>query len=306
MKLRPMLLTALIGLLFFVPAVAAEFTDANGRIVCVDNPQRVVSLYNSYGDAWLLSGGELVGTIEDTFEDGTLSSGSIANLGSHTSPNMELLFSLNPDFVLLSASVSSHAEIGTTLEQAGIPCAYFNTPDWRSYMENIRLFTALNGREDLYRQQVETVQQPIEALIAQAQSDAGHFNQTTALLLRANSVSVKAKNSETTVAGNILRDMGFVNIADGESPLSENLSMESILIADPDWIFLVTGGSNTEAAMESLRATLTDNPAWNTLTAVREGRFVVLDRELFHYHPNDRWAESYAFIAGLIKGENAR
>ena len=124
--------------------------------------------------------------------------------------------------------------------------------------------------------------------------------------MRANSTSVKAKISETTVAGNILRDMGFVNIADGESPLSENISMESILIADPDWIFFTTSGSNTEAAMESLRATLTDNPAWNTLTAVREGRFIILDRELFHYHPNDRWAESYAFIAELIKGENMR
>ena len=305
MKCRFILLTALLFCLIF-PGYAAEFTDANGRIVCVDNPQRVVSLYNSYGDAWLLSGGELIGTIEDTFENDEISSDGIANLGSHINPNMELLFSLEPDFVLLAASVSSHGEIGATLEQAGIPCAYFNTPDWRSYMENIRLFTALTGREDLYRQQVETVQQPIEAMIAEAQSDAGHFHQTTALLLRANSTSVKAKISETTVAGNILRDMGFVNIADGESPLSENISMESILIADPDWIFFTTSGSNTEAAMESLRATLTDNPAWNTLTAVREGRFIILDRELFHYHPNDRWAESYAFIAELIKGENMR
>lgn len=303
MKYRIALLVALLCILPIMPALAVEFTDANGRTVSVDNPQRVVSLYNSYGDAWLLSGGELIGTIEDTFGNEPLSD-EIANLGSHTSPNMELLFSLDPDFVLLSASIASHAEIGTTLEQAGIPCAFFDTPDWRSYMENIRLFSSVTGREDLYQKQRKTVQQPIEALIADAESNSDHFHQTTALLLRANSVSVKAKNSETTVAGNILRDMGFINIADGESPLSENLSMESILVADPDWIFLVTGGSDTEAAMSNLYSSLTDNPAWNTLTAVREDRFIVLDRELFHYHPNERWAESYAFIAGLIRGEN--
>lgn len=304
MKFRIALLAALLCALLAAPAFAVEFTDANGRTVSVNNPQRVVSLYNSYGDAWLTSGGELVGTIEAAFDGGELSE-DIANLGSHNSPNMELLFSLNPDFVLLASHVASHSEIGATLEQAGIPCAYFDTPDWRGYMENIRLFTSITGREDLYQQQVEAVQKPIEALIAEAENNPDHFHQTTALLLRADSSKVKAKGSEGTVSGNILRDMGFVNIADGESALSENLSMESILMADPDWIFLYTGGSNTEAAMESLRTTLTDNPAWNTLTAVREGRFITLDRELFHYHPNDRWAEAYAFIAGLIQGENS-
>lgn len=304
MKIRKISCLVLACMLLALPAMAIEWVDANGRNVSVENPQRVVSLYHSYGDAWLLSGGELVGTIEDAFESDEISADDgIANLGSHTNPNMELLFSLNPDFVLLSSSVASQIEIGEILDQAGIPCAYFDTPDWRSYMENIRLFTSITGREDLYERQVNEVQYPIEAFIAEAEQNSEHYRQTTALLLRANSTGVRAKNSETTVAGNILRDMGFVNIADGESALSENLSMESILISDPDWIFLITGGSDTEAAMASLRASLTDHPAWSTLTAVREGRFIVLDRELFHYHPNDRWAESYAFIADLIKGE---
>lgn len=298
MKIRIVSIVLML-LMLLVSAQAVEFTDANGRMVSVENPQRVVSLYNSYGDAWLQSGGSLVGTIEGAGEAGT----SAQNLGSHLAPNMELLFSLNPDFVLLASSVSSHAEIGAVLEQAGIPCAYFNTPDWRGYMETIELFTQITGRDDLYRAQLDTVAAPIENYIAEAKNIPGHFGQTTALLLRADSRKVKAKDSEATVAGNILRDMGFVNIADGESPLSENLSMESILLADPDYIFVFTGGSDTEAAMSSLRSTLTDNPAWSTLSAVREDRFIILDRELFHFHPNSRWAQSYAFIADLLKGE---
>lgn len=300
MKIRLFSIAVLL-LMLLAAAQAVEFTDANGRAVSIENPQRVVSLYNSYGDAWLQSGGSLVGAIEGAGEAGA----SAQNLGSHLSPNMELLFSLNPDFVLLASSVSSHAEIGAVLEQAGIPCAYFNTPDWRGYMETIALFTQITDRPDLYQEQLETVAEPIERFISEAESIPGHYGRTTALLLRADSRKVKAKDSESTVAGNILHDMGFVNIADGESPLRENLSMESILLADPDYIFVFTGGSDTEAAMSSLRTTLTDNPAWNTLTAVREGRFIILDRELFHFHPNSRWAESYAFIAELLKGENS-
>lgn len=304
MRLKVVLMTALVCMMLALPAMAVEFTDAKGRSVSVENPVRVVSLYNSYGNAWLLAGGELVGTIEDPNSPEGAADSEVANLGSHTSPNMELLFSLEPDFVLLSSSVPSHEEICATLEEAGIACAFFNTPDWESYMESIRLFTEITGRDDMYKAQLEAVQEPIEGLISEAEANVDHYNHTTALLLRANSTSVKAKDSESTVAGNILRDMGFVNIADGGGALSENLSMESILVADPDYIFLVLGSADTEAAMDALRANLTDNPAWNTLSAVREDRFIVLDRELFHYHPNERWAEAYAYIAGIIKGED--
>ena len=125
----------------------------------------------------------------------------------------------------------------------------------------------------------------------------------TALLLRAYSTSVRAKGSEGTVAGCILSDMGFINLADGDSPLSENLSMEAILLADPDYIFMTTMGSSAEAALDSLANMFTNNPAWSTLTAVREGHFYILEKELFHQHPNARWAESYAVIRDILFGE---
>lgn len=288
----------LIAALFIPGAYALSFKDANGREVEIENPQRVVSLYKSYGDAWLTAGGTLVGSIADSFQE--KSDPGIQNLGSHLTPNMELLFALNPDFVLLSADVSTHGDIAEILESAHIPCAFFSAKDWRSYMENIRLFTRITGREDLFLQQVETVQKPIEAMIEQAQAmDIS----PTALLIRAHSTAVKARDSESTVAGHILRDMGFINPADENSLLCEGLSMEKILIEDPDYIFAILQGTSSDAAEKSLSAILTGNPAWNTLSAVRNERFYILDRELFHYHPNDRWAEAYEFILEVLKGE---
>ena len=78
--------------------------------------------------------------------------------------------------------------------------------------------------------------------------------------------------------------------------------MEAVLAEDPDYIFVVLQGSDSDVARKSLSTVLTDNPAWNTLTAVREGRLYELDRALFHYHPNDRWAQSYEFILDILKG----
>ena len=129
--MKKFLCMILIALLCAPSALALSFTDANGRSVEVaEHPQRVVSLYNSYGDAWLTAGGTLVGSIADAF-DGDALGEDVQNLGSHTEPNMELLFSLNPDFVLLSSDVASQIDIAAMLEEADIPCAFFSTQDWR-------------------------------------------------------------------------------------------------------------------------------------------------------------------------------
>ena len=289
-----------------LPALALEFTDANGRNVEVaENPQRVVALYGSYGDAWLTAGGALAGITEDMLRGNDPRLGpEVQNVGTHTTPNVEVLLSLEPDFVLLSADVAGQAELAEVLDDAGIPCALFSTKDYRSYMDMISVFTRLTGREDLYAEQVETVQAPIEEMIGEAQADA-RYGVRTALLLRAFSSGVKAKGSGDTVAGVVLRDMGFVNIADGDSALSENLSLEAILMADPDYVFVVTMGTSSEAAMDAMAELLTGNPAWAGLRAVQEDRYVVLDSKLFHYHPNRRWAESYAVIRNLIAAEGA-
>lgn len=306
-KIRTALICLILSaLLAAAPAFAVSFTDAMGRAVEVESPRRVVSLYGSYGDAWLTAGGTLAGATQDVMEAGDPRLAGAQNIGSHHTPNAELLLSLDPDFVLLSADMSSHVEIAQMLDGAGIPCAFFSTKDYRAYMEMMRIFTELTGRSDLYEEQRASVQAPIEQMISEAQAGAD-YGARTALLLRAYSSGVKAKGSDDTVAGVILKDMGFVNLADGDSALSENLSLEQILIEDPDYIFVVTMGESSETAMESMAALLTDNPAWAGLSAVRNGRYTVLDSDLFHRHPNARWAESYAVIRDLLAtgGEGA-
>lgn len=301
MKIKAFFALLLAGLTFVSGALAATFTDAEGREVTVNHPQSVVSLHASYADAWLTAGGTLTGVPESAFDfSDRLRDCGAQSLGSHDEPSMELLFALEPDFVILSSDNENHKAVAEVLEQAGVPCAFFAATNWRDYMDMMRLFTEITGRDDLYQAQIETVQRPIEDCIAQAEALDG-YGKTTALLLRAYSSGVRAKGSRSNVAGAILSDMGLVNIADRDQSLMENLSLEQILLDDPDYIFIVTMGANTDAAMRSLAEQLTDNPAWSTLTAVKENRCVVLNRALFHLHPNGRWAESYAFMLSLLQ-----
>ena len=112
-------------------------------------------------------------------------------------------------------------------------------------------------------------------------------------MLRASSSSVKAKSSTGTILGEMLSDMGCVNIADNDKSLLEDLSIEAIIKNEPHHIFAVTMGNDTEAAKASLNNMIKENGAWKTLEAVKENRIHVMDKRLFNLKPNGRWAEAY-------------
>ena len=77
-------------------------------------------------------------------------------------------------------------------------------------------------------------------------------------------------------------------------------NLEEIIAADPDFILVTTMGASDEAAMAFMADTFESNPAWTGLSAVRNGRYVLLPRDLFHYKPNARWGESYAYLAKIL------
>ena len=94
-----------------------------------------------------------------------------------------------------------------------------------------------------------------------------------------------------------------MNIADSETGLLENLSLETIVAEDPDYIFVVVQGSDPADAQALLEATLLSNPAWEGLTAVREGRYHVMDQRLYNVKPNARWGEAYEKLADILYPE---
>jgi iron complex transport system substrate-binding protein len=262
-------------------------------------PLKVVSLLGSYAEAWTVAGGALVGATEDAVsERGMDLGGDVAVIGTVKAPNLEMILDLEPDLVLYSLDLVEHVQFVEPLEKMGIRCEGYSVTTYGAYMDMMRAFCALTGREDLYQAQEETVRTPIEALIRRAKADP-RYGERTALMLRAFSTGVRAQDS-SSMAGAMLADMGLRNIADGDGALRENLSLEAIVEADPDYVFLVTMGSDDEKAMASMAALLTDNPAWGGLTAVKEGRYVLMDKDLFHYKPNARWAESYQYLYELL------
>lgn len=281
-------------LMLLVCASACAETPA----VQEDPVMRVVSLYGSYAEAWQLAGGTLVGVTEDAVSERGMDLGEhIQIIGTVKEPNLELVIALEPDLVLLSADIASHAAAAQTLEAAGIPCCICRVDTFADFADMMDEFTLMTGRRDIYEELIPPMQAQIDALVARAETQ----EHPTVLLLRAFSTGVKVKGRDN-LAGVMLEEMGCVNIADRQPSLLEEVTLEAIVAENPEYVLISIMGSDIDAALQSVEQTLGQNPAWQALDAVQAGRVYVLPKELFHYKPNARWGESYAYLAHILYG----
>lgn len=277
---------------------AVSFTDDLGRTVTMDQPENVAALLGSYAQIWMLAGGEVCATADDAWDDLNLDlPADTVNLGNTKQLSLELLLASQPDLVLASTNTRQNMEWQQTLEAAGIPVAYFDVANFDGYLRMLKCCTDITGRSDLYVANGLEVQAQIEAVLQKREGAHG----PTVLCMRASASSMAVKNSQDNVLGEMLHALGCVNIADSESALLEQLSMEYILEADPDYIFIVQRGDDTEGMRAYLAQNLESDPAWGRLTAVQAGRVYFMDKNLYNLKPNHRWGEAYEKLEEILR-----
>ncbi|MDR2646810.1 MAG: ABC transporter substrate-binding protein [Oscillospiraceae bacterium] len=249
-------------------------------------PRRVVSLYASYSAAWLAAGGSLAGVTDDAVNERHLDVGGAALVGSLTRPSLEKILALEPDLILASPDVPGQLALQAQFLNLQIDARYYGCDTFEAYKVMMEDFLSSTGRDDLREKLIGTP----EAQIKQAKVLAQGKTPRSVLLLRANSSGVQVK-SEGTVAAEILRDLGAVNIAQKEPSLLRELSLEIILRENPQFIFVVPQGiDDAQTAIDAL------DPSWRSLT----GQFIALPKDLYHYKPNERWGEAYAQLAAIL------
>ena len=281
------------------PQAGTPFTDDLGRTVTLKSPRRVACLLGSFADIYHLAGGEAVAAPDDAWVDYGLPLGTDAvNLGTTKSLSLEALFAAQPDLVLASTNSQQHLQWQQTLEAAGIPVVYFEVSDFEGYLQLLQFCTDLTGHPERYEAHGLAVQAQIDEAIARSQARG---TAPKVLYLRIAASGVRAKNSQGTVLGQMLQALGCINIADSDETLLENLSLEHILLEDPDHIFIVQQGDDTQAAQAQLDRFFAENPAWSGLTAVAQGRVHRLDKQLYNLKPNARWGEAYLHLEELLE-----
>jgi iron complex transport system substrate-binding protein len=236
-----------------------------------------------------------VATANDTWTSFDLNlDETVAQVGAVKEPNLEILLDSQPDLVLASSNTTADVELLDTLEAAGVTVAYFGVSNFQDYLNMLDICTEITGERDNYQTYGMDLEEQIQKAVGRADG-----TEPSVLYVRATGSGCKVKNSQDSVLGEMLADLDCRNIADSETSLLEDLSLEVILAEDPDYIFLILQGTDRSAAEEVLNETLLSNPAWQSLTAVQEGRSYVLDEKLYNLKPNARWGEAYEKLADI-------
>ncbi|MDR0783371.1 MAG: ABC transporter substrate-binding protein [Propionibacteriaceae bacterium] len=279
-----------------------EFVDDLGNAVTVNNPQRVVACMGSFANMWELAGGTLIGATEDVYDQYELTSTDVETVGDFTAPNLELIIALEPDFVIMTGASGgkgggvAQSDLRGTLVGAGITVAYFTVSTFEDYLRVLGIMTSITDRTDLYEANGTAVGDQIDALLAQV---AGTAETPNVLLMTTYSGGTRVQDS-STMTGTMLAELGAVNLADAHPSLLRDFSLESIIELNPDFILVVPMGNDTEAAMKNLQEATAANPAWASLDAVKNERYVVLQPALFLYKPNANWADSYQKLFDIL------
>ena len=276
---------------------AYTFTDDLGREVTVESYERVATLLGSYADMWILAGGDVCAAPDDAFVDLDLPLGEdTVNLGETKHLSLELLLSADPDFVLASTNTSQHLEWQSSLEGAGITVAYFDVSCFDDYLRVLKTCTDITGQPERYTQYGTDIQKEINEIL---DKNAGK-SAPTVLSMRASATSIRAKGNSGNVLGEMLESFGCANIADTDDSLLENLSLESIMLMNPDLILIVQSGDDIQGTRANIENMFRENPLWNEMDAVKNGQVHVLDKHLYNLKPNARWAEAYEELERLL------
>ncbi|MBB6634940.1 ABC transporter substrate-binding protein [Cohnella thailandensis] len=286
-------------------AAATGGSAGEGKLVIVDSaerkvalegpPERIVALGNGEVDIVYALGGEVVGRPEDN--DGLLDSEEVREVpvvGSVHTVDLEKIAVLRPDVVLGNYPINVNDEAPLSTIGAKLVLTQANSID--DIKSQIRLFGKLLGKEDKAAELVSGIDRELSAFQARTSEKR--------VLIVYGAPGTYLAALPNSLAGNLLETAGGHNVA-SEFPRLQNypqyaqLNTERVVETNPDLILIMTH-ANAEEVEKGFIREMESNPAWNTISAVKEGRIRVLPSELFGTNPGTRVMEAVNLLGGLL------
>lgn len=283
---------------------SVSFTNYFGEKQTVrKNYERVISLYPSYTSLWYEAGGTLMGRshvpgIESQIPKEALEESVkvVATSISGSGVSIESIIESNPDLIIIGIPMGQ-IDLAEPFSVANIDTIVVDYNDLSDYLMWYKVFCNINDRADLYDSVAKKTLEKVVAVLNKVPAEGN----PRVLSLFAKFGMVQANLSGTTIGGT-LDAMGVINIADvWDNPnMSSRLEMniETILMEEPD-IIIVQQPNSTEG-MKTIKELYGDNPLWNELKAVKNGKVYYLDAGLFHYKPHSKYSESYETLLKIL------
>lgn len=279
-------------------AETIRYREVDGtETLLTKHPRRTIIGNASFADPWFTAGGSAIGVPTVRSQQALPEQArDLPRIGVLRSLNLEKIFALKPDLVLINANLHAHRAVRHHLIDAGIPHVALDYANFHDYIGILDLFCRLNGGS------VETnsTAKRIISQIRKLTEEAARLPSPRFAVLFVASGGFVLESGDLNVP-TMAEMLGGTNIARQESGRLK-YSFEQLLIDDPDIILINTMG-DSKALQKKFTRDLISQPAWQQLKAAKTGRVHFLPPELFLYMAGSRYPEAFLHLAKLLHPE---
>ncbi|MGV6974852.1 ABC transporter substrate-binding protein [Bacillus toyonensis] len=270
-----------------------EITDLSGRKVTFDKtPESFATL--SMGDMDIIHAldGKIIGrpdtklTLPEELKKAQV-------IGNAHQPNFEQIASLKPDVLVANNGFQKNVP---TVEGQGTKVVISTANSVQDIQKNIEIYGAVMKKEDKAKELNQKMNDQMKKYEKKSDVKA---------LLVYGAPGTYLAALPTSLSGDILEKTGGKNIAAGfpemkEYPQYAQLSVERIIEANPDVIYLITHG-DPNSVKKAFEGEMMKNEAWKNLDAVKQNRIVILPPDLFGSNPGTKVTEAMDFMYKSIQ-----
>jgi len=268
---------------------AITVTDDVGREVRLAAPAaRVVSLLPAATDAILaLDAADRL--VARTDYDTHPALAALPSVGGGLTPSIEWLAALQPDLVISWRDAQSRTLV-QRLDELGIPVYAANPEsiaDAERLIRQVGRMLGLDARADTLAAAFRAVLEGVRRHLDAAGAD-------TPSVLYLISVDPPRAAGPATFVGELITAAGGRNVFDDARALWPEVSLEEVVRRQPDVVVLGVAGADARTLARFETA-----PGWREVRAVRAGRVVAVDADLFN-RPGPGLARAVVQLAGIL------
>ena len=273
--------------------IYAAITDDLGRNVeLTKKPQRIVVTSASFLEPLeAVDGADLVVGRPDSKTKMPEFAQNIASVGK--------VIACQPDLVIINKGMNE--KLIDTLESNGIKTVVLDMKSYEDVKREVTAMAKITGAEDKGEALIKAMDDKIAAVKAKIPQDKRRI----AIIHSTNQgLTVQLDGS---IAGSVAKMLGWENTASSLTPLEKNpdaapYSLETLVEQNPELLFITSMGK-IEAIKAGMDETMQQNPAWQSVGAVKNGKVYYLPQDLFLLSPGIHYPEAAAKMAACVYPE---
>ncbi|MBR6014326.1 MAG: ABC transporter substrate-binding protein [Selenomonadaceae bacterium] len=279
--------------------IFAEITDdAGNKITLNKKPERIVVASASFLESLHELGANIVGR-PDSKNNTPDWAENIPSIGKVYQVDVERVLSCTPDLVIINKGMNE--KLINILQENKIPVLVMEMKTYDEVKNSVKVFAKLSGNENKGAEIIQKMDADIKQTLEKIPAEK---KRVAILHSTAQGLSVQLEGS---IAGSIVKMLGWENIADGMTPFEKNpdaapYSMETLAAQNPEIIF-VTSMGNSEELKKGMQEEINSNAAWQTINAVKNNKIYYLPQNLFLLSPALNYPQAVKYLADLIYHE---